>query len=57
MAYAIDPVRLTVSAHLAVEVGRLPLKRDDLCDTMLEGYLSLSSDWEVWKNEALIPSP
>ena len=38
MAYAIDLVRLAVSAHLAVEAGRLPLKREDICDAMLEGY-------------------
>jgi hypothetical protein len=38
MAYAIDLVRLAVSAHLAVEAGNLPLKREDICDTMLEGY-------------------
>src|SRR3984957_15966437 len=38
MAYAIDLVRLAVSAHLAVEAGRLPLKREDICTAMLEGY-------------------
>jgi hypothetical protein len=38
MAYTIDLVRLAVSAHLAVEVGSLPLKREDICGTMLEGY-------------------
>jgi hypothetical protein len=38
MSYAIDLVRLAVSAHLAVEVGRLPLKREDICGAMLEGY-------------------
>ena len=38
MSYAIDLVRLAVSAHLAVEVGRLPLKREDICSTLLEGY-------------------
>ena len=38
MAYTIDLVRLAVSAHLAVEAGRLPLKREDICTTMLEGY-------------------
>src|SRR6202046_3779038 len=38
MAYANDLVRLAVSAHLAVEAGRLPLKREDICDAMLEGY-------------------
>jgi len=38
MAYTIDLVRLAVSAHLAVEAGRLPLKREDICDTLLEGY-------------------
>jgi hypothetical protein len=38
MAYAIDLVRLAVSAHLAVDAGRLPLKREDICTTLLEGY-------------------
>jgi len=38
MAYTIDLVRLAVSAHLAVDVGRLPLKREDICGTLLEGY-------------------
>jgi Uncharacterized protein conserved in bacteria (DUF2252) len=38
MAYTIDLVRLAVSAHLAVEAGNLPLKREDICDTLLEGY-------------------
>ena len=38
MAYTIDLVRLAVSAHLAVEAGRLPLKREDICTAMLEGY-------------------
>jgi hypothetical protein len=38
MAYTIDLVRLAVSAHLAVEAGKLPLKREDICTTLLEGY-------------------
>jgi hypothetical protein len=38
MAYTIDLVRLAVSAHLAVEAGRLPLKREDICGAMLDGY-------------------
>jgi hypothetical protein len=38
MSYAIDLVRLAVSAHLAAEAGHLPLKREDICGTMLEGY-------------------
>jgi hypothetical protein len=38
MAYTVDLVRLAVSAHLAVEEGGLPLKREDICDTLLEGY-------------------
>ena len=38
MAYTIDLVRLAVSAHLAVEAGNLPLKREDICGTLLEGY-------------------
>jgi hypothetical protein len=38
MAFTIDLVRLAVSAHLAVEAGKLPLKREDICTTLLEGY-------------------
>ncbi len=38
MAYTIDLVRLSVSAHLAAEAGRLPVKRADICDSILEGY-------------------
>jgi hypothetical protein len=38
MSYAIDLVRLAVSAHLAVDTGRLPLKREDICGAMLDGY-------------------
>jgi hypothetical protein len=38
MAYTNDLVRLAVSAHLAVDVGDLPLKREDICGAMLEGY-------------------
>jgi len=38
MAYANDLVRLAVSAHLASEAGHLPLKRKDICDSILEGY-------------------
>jgi hypothetical protein len=38
LAYANDLVRLAVSAHLASEVGHLQLKREDICDAILEGY-------------------
>jgi hypothetical protein len=38
MAYTIDLVRLAVSAHLAVEAGHLPLRREDICGTLLDGY-------------------
>jgi hypothetical protein len=38
LAYANDLVRLAVSAHLASAAGRLPLKRKDICDAILEGY-------------------
>lgn len=37
-AYAIDLVRLAVSVHLACEAGNLPLKREDICGALLEGY-------------------
>ena len=38
LAYANDLVRLAVSAHLAAEDSRLPLKRKEICDVILEGY-------------------
>jgi hypothetical protein len=38
MAYTIDLVRLAVSAHLAAEAGRLPVKRADICGAILDGY-------------------
>jgi hypothetical protein len=38
MAYANDLVRLAVSAHLAADVGHLPVKQKDICDAILEGY-------------------
>lgn len=38
MSYAVDLVRLAVSAHLACDAGRLPLKREDVCGALLEGY-------------------
>src|SRR6266436_5264384 len=38
MAYPIDLVRLAVSAHLAVEAAHLPLRSEDICVSILEGY-------------------
>ena len=38
MAYTVDLVRLAVSAHLAVEARSLPIKREDICNSLLEGY-------------------
>src|SRR5208282_5828550 len=38
MSYAIDLVRLAVSAHLAAEAGSLPVQREDICAAILEGY-------------------
>ncbi len=38
MSYANDLVRLAVSAHLASEAGHVPLKRKDICDSILDGY-------------------
>jgi hypothetical protein len=38
LSYAVDLVRLAVSAHLAVDAGSLPLKREDICDALREGY-------------------
>jgi hypothetical protein len=39
LPYANDLVRLAVSAHLAADAGRLNLKRTEICDAILEGYL------------------
>lgn len=36
--YANDLVRLGVSAHLASQLGHLPIKHRDICDSILEGY-------------------
>jgi Uncharacterized protein conserved in bacteria (DUF2252) len=38
MAYANDLVRLAVSAHLASQLGHLPLSHKDICDSVVEGY-------------------
>jgi len=38
LAYAIDLVRLAVSAHLAAEAGNLPVNREEICTAILEGY-------------------
>lgn len=38
LSYANDLVRLAVSAHLAAEARHLPLRRPDICDSILEGY-------------------
>jgi hypothetical protein len=38
LPYANDLVRLAVSAHLAAEAGHLPLKRQGICEAILEGY-------------------
>jgi hypothetical protein len=38
LSYANDLVRLAVSAHLASTAGHLPLNREDICDSILEGY-------------------
>ena len=38
LSYANDLVRLAVSAHLASQAGHLPLKRNDICDSILDGY-------------------
>src|SRR6202051_4560734 len=38
MAFTIDLVRLGLRAALAGEAGGLPLKREDICTVMLEGY-------------------
>ena len=44
MSYANDLVRLAVSAHVASEVGRLPLKHKDICDSVLQGYREAMRD-------------
>lgn len=38
LAYTNDLIRLAVSAHLAAELGHLPLKKEDICDAILDGY-------------------
>ncbi len=38
MSYANDLVRLAVSAHLAAEIGHLPLERKNICESILGGY-------------------
>jgi len=38
MSYVNDLVRLAVSAHLASQAGHLPLKGNDICSSILEGY-------------------
>lgn len=39
LPYTNDLVRLAVSAHLASDAGHLSLKKKDICDAVLEGYL------------------
>lgn len=39
LPYTNDLVRLAVSAHLASDAGHLSLKKKDICDAILEGYL------------------
>src|SRR5258708_13833362 len=38
LSYASDLVRLAVSAHLAAEIGHLPLERKNICASILGGY-------------------
>jgi len=38
MPYALDLVRLAVSAQLAMEAGRLRIDVNDACDSILDGY-------------------
>ena len=38
LGYTNDLVRLAVSAHLASELGHLPLTHKDICDSILDGY-------------------
>src|SRR5215831_5389494 len=39
LPYTNDLTRLAVSAHLASDAGHLSLKKNDICDSILEGYL------------------
>jgi len=39
LPYTNDLIRLSVSAHLASAAGHLSLKRKDICDAILDGYL------------------
>src|SRR5215469_150508 len=38
LPYTNDLVRLAASAHLASDAGHLSLKKQDICDAILEGY-------------------
>jgi len=39
LPYTNDLTRLAVSAHLASDAGHLSLKKKDICDALLEGYV------------------
>jgi|SRR5215469_8137470 len=39
LPYTNDLIRLAASAHLASDAGHLPLRKNDICDAILEGYL------------------
>ncbi len=39
LPYTNDLIRLAVSAHLAADAGHLSLKKKDICDALLVGYL------------------
>ena len=47
LPYPNDLVRLAVSAHLASDAGHLSLKKKDICDALLEGYLEGIEDGGV----------
>lgn len=44
LPYTNDLIRLAVSAHLASEAGHLSLKKQDICDALLDGYLQTMQD-------------
>jgi hypothetical protein len=39
LPYTNDLIRLAASAHLASDVGHLPIRKTGICDAILEGYL------------------
>lgn len=47
LPYTNDLIRLAVSAHLASDAGHVSLKKKDICDAILEGYLEAMQEGGV----------